>query len=158
ETDLEICVRDFGMKVLRLHPNYHQYSFLEAHVPRMMEARGAPNYQQYHMLHAGAQALLAQAREHRFVVLLSVGLEDPRFHHWLCRVPNVTPADVAEAANGFPDVPLVVCGATFSEVVAIRRLAYRTENLYFENSRIQGPLHDVEALCQIVGERQLLFG
>ena len=104
EHDLDICINDFGMRNLRLHPNYHQYSRLKGNVPRIAEARGYPNYQQYHFLDDQAQALLGKAEEHDLVVLISIGVEDPRFAHWLMKVPSVTMIDAAEAVNGFPGV------------------------------------------------------
>ena len=138
EHDLEICINDFGMRNLRLHPNYHQYSRLKGNVPRIAEARGYPNYQQYHFLDDQAQALLGKAEEHDLVVLISIGVEDPRFAHWLMKVPSVTMIDAAEAVNGFPGVRFLVCGATFSEVRSLWSSAYHQDNLYFENSRVQG--------------------
>ena len=158
EHDLEICLNDFGMRNLRLHPNYHQYSRLKGNVPRMVEARGYPNYQQYHFLDDQAQALLGKAEEHNLVVLISIGVEDPRFAHWLMKVPSVTMIDAAEAVNGFPGVRFLVCGATFSEVTSLWSYAYHQDSLYFENSRVQGPIGDVDDLCALMGADHLLFG
>lgn len=158
EHDLEICINDFGMRNLRLHPNYHQYSRLKGNVPRMVEARGNPNYQQYHFLDDQAQALLGKAEEHDLVVLISIGVEDPRFAHWLMKVPAVTTIDAAEAVNGFPGVRFLICGAVFSEVTSLWSTAYHRDNLYFENSRVQGPIGDVDDLCALMGADHLLFG
>ena len=146
------------MRNLRLHPNYHQYSRLKGNVPRIAEARGYPNYQQYHFLDDQAQALLGKAEEHDLVVLISIGVEDPRFAHWLMKVPSVTMIDAAEAVNGFPGVRFLVCGATFSEVRSLWSSAYHQDNLYFENSRVQGPIGDVDDLCALMGADHLLFG
>ena len=146
------------MRNLRLHPNYHQYSRLKGNVPRIVEARGYPNYQQYHFLDDQAQALLGKAEEHDLVVLISIGVEDPRFAHWLMKVPSVTMIDAAEAVNGFPGVRFLVCGATFSEVRSLWSSAYHQDNLYFENSRVQGPIGDVDDLCALMGADHLLFG
>lgn len=158
EHDLEICINDFGMRNLRLHPNYHQYSRLKGNVPRMVEARGLPNYQQYHFLDDQAQALLGKAEEHDLVVLISIGVEDPRFAHWLMKVPAVAMIDAAEAVNGFPGVRFLICGAVFSEVTSLWSTAYHRGNLYFENSRVQGPIGDVDDLCALMGADHLLFG
>ena len=105
-----------------------------------------------------AQALLGKAEEHGLVVLISIGVEDPRFAHWLMKVPSVTMIDTAEAVNGFPGVRFLVCGSTFSEVRSLWSYAYHQDNLYFENSRVQGPIGDVDDLCALMGADHLLFG
>ena len=159
ECDLEICINDFGMRNLRLHPNYHQYSRLKGN--SAAHSRGAwlshvPAVRTFSA--SQAQALLGKAEELDLVVRISIGVEDRRFAHWLMKAPSVTMIDAAEAVNGFPGVRFVVCGATFSEVRSLWSTAYHQDNLYFENSRVQGPIGDVDDLCALMGADHLLFG
>ena len=79
EEDLEICVQEFGMRVMRLHPNYHQYA-LDA---------------------AEGTAVLEAARAHGFVVNVTIGMEDTRHHHPLIKVPDVPSGQVAAAVSAF---------------------------------------------------------
>jgi uncharacterized protein len=136
QDDLQICIDDLGMRYLRLHPNYHQYDLLG---PQSV-------------------ALLEQAQSHRFVVLLTLGLEDPRTHHPLVRVANVSTADAADTVNAFPQLRFLIAGGNFSEANAVWRQVDKRENLHVETARVQGPIEDVEKLCRTLGAEHLLFG
>jgi predicted TIM-barrel fold metal-dependent hydrolase len=136
EEDLEICRQEFGLRFLRLHPNYHQY--------RLMEEPG--------------QAILERARAEGLVVIITLGLEDPRHHHWLVKVPNVATSDIQQALNAFSDVRVLIAGGNYGEVTAIWQGLVKKENVFVENSRVQGPVGDVELLCGLMGADHVLFG
>lgn len=136
EHDLDVCTGELGMRFLRLHPNYHQYDLLDA----------------------ASIALLQQAQARGLVVLLTLGLEDPRHHHWLVRMPNVSTSDAADAVNAFPNLRFLIAGGNFSEANAIWRQVDTRDNLYVENARVQGPINDVEKLCRTMGADHVLFG
>ena len=84
------------MRNLRIHPNYHQFTLLEPHTTRVMDA-SLEAYAQYHMLTSNALALLECAKANELVVLLTLVLEDSRWHHWHVKVPPVTTTDAVEA-------------------------------------------------------------
>ena len=136
EEDLEICVQELGMRVMRLHPNYHQYA-LDA---------------------AEGTAVLEAARAHGFVVIITVGMEDTRHHHPLIKVPDVPSGQVAAAVSAFSDVPFLVAAGSFSAHNAVWAQATHTGNLNFEISRVQGPVGDIEKLCETMGADHVLFG
>lgn len=136
DEDLEICIEELGARNLRLHPNYHQYELLGQENLRLLEI----------------------AREHDLLTMVSIGLEDARHHHRLVRVPDVSAGDIAQAVNAFPHVRFLVAAGRFAEVTSIWRSVDKRENLYVENSRVQGPIHDVAKLCSIIGPDHVLFG
>ena len=136
EEDLAICVREFGMRVMRLHPNYHQFA--------LDSAEGA--------------AVLEAARVHNFVVILTTGLEDTRHHHPLVKVPDVPSAQVAAAVSAFPDVRFLVAAEKFTGINAVWSESTHTENLHFEISRVQGPVGDIEKLCGTLGADRVFLG
>jgi predicted TIM-barrel fold metal-dependent hydrolase len=136
EDDLRLAVEELGMRVVRLHPNYHRYHPLQ---PECVE-------------------LLVRARELRLVVLLTLCLEDPRLHHWLAPVPDVEVAEVAETVNAFPDVTFLVTTATSRQLTDLWRRVDEPGNLYLENSRVQGPIGDVAKLVQQTDAGHVLFG
>ncbi|MYB77830.1 MAG: amidohydrolase family protein [Chloroflexi bacterium] len=136
EEDLAICVRECGMRVMRLHPNYHQFALDST---------------------AGT-AVLEAARAHDFVVILTTGLEDTRHHHPLIKVPDVPGDQIAAAVSAYPDVRFLVAAANYSGITAIRSQCTSTQNLHFEISRVQGPVGDIEKLCGTIGADRVLLG
>ena len=136
DEDLEICLDELGARILRLHPNYHGYELLGQENLRLLE--------------------IASVRD--LLVMIAIGLEDVRHHHRLVVVPDVGAGDIAQTVNAFPQVRFLVAGGRFGEVTSIWRTVDKRENLYVENSRVQGPIHDVAKLCNIVGPDHVLFG
>ncbi|MCY4437619.1 MAG: amidohydrolase family protein [Chloroflexi bacterium] len=136
DEDLEICLDELSAKNLRLHPNYHGYELLGQENLRLLEI----------------------AREHDLLVMIAIGLEDVRHHHRLVVVPDVGAGDIAQTVNAFPQVRFLVTGGRFGEVTSIWRSVDKRESLYVENSRVQGPIHDVAKLCSTIGPDHVLFG
>ncbi len=157
ELDFTRCVEEYGMRNLRIHPNYHQFTLLEPHTTRVMDA-SLEAYAQYHMLTSNALALLECIKTHDLVVLLTLTLEDSRWHHWHVKVPPVTTTDAVEAICTFPDVRFLVCTGRYAHIADIWRRSYKNDNLYFDVSRVQGPVDDIEQLCAQVGADHLLLG
>ncbi len=136
DDDLRICLDELGARHLRLHPNYHQYELLGRENLRLLET----------------------AAEHDLLISIAIGLEDVRHQHWLARVPDVSAGDIAQTVNAFPHVRFLVTAGRFGEVTSIWRSVDKRENLYVENSRVQGPIHDVAKLCGVIGPDHVLFG
>lgn len=136
DEDLEICLEELGARRLRLHPNYHGYELLGEQNLRLLEI----------------------ARERDLLVIIAIGLEDARHHHRLVRVPDVAAGEIAQTVNAFPQVRFLVAAGRFGEVTSIWRSVDKRENLYVENSRVQGPIHDVAKLCNTIGPERVLFG
>jgi predicted TIM-barrel fold metal-dependent hydrolase len=136
EDDLRICVDELGLRYVRLHPNYHRY----------------------HPLAPDCVGLLERAQELGLVMLLALAMEDERLHHWLAMVQDVAPADVSEAVNAFPGVRFLLTTGTFRQLADVWQRVDDTRNLYVENSRVQGPVGDVDRLCRLMGADHVLFG
>ncbi len=136
EEDLAICIQEFGMRAMRLHPNYHQFGLDSV---------------------AGL-AVLEAASANDFMVILATGLEDTRHHHPLVKVPDVPVEQVAAAASAYPDVRFLVAAANFSGISAIWSQCASMQNLSFEISRVQGPVGDIEKLCATMGADRVLLG
>lgn len=136
EDDLRSSVDELGLRYVRLHPNYHRY----------------------HPLAPGCVDLLERAQDLGLVVLLALAMEDNRLHHWLATVPDVAPADVADVVNAFPAVRFLITTGTFRQLADVWQRVDDTRNLYVENSRVQGPVGDVDRLCRLMGADHVLFG
>jgi predicted TIM-barrel fold metal-dependent hydrolase len=145
EADLDICQRELGLvhgaAGIRLYPTYHQFAL-----------DGEP-----------AARLLARAVVLDVPVVLSARLEDERTHHWLCRVPALTPDSVAAVIAAFPAVRWVVCGLRAPQVRAVwRTLQSRPDSaglqIVFDLSLVQGPIDECQLLTDAVGAERIAFG
>ncbi len=135
EEDLEICRNDLGMRVLRLHPNYHAY--------RLMDECNI--------------ALMKTAQQHGFVIIITIGMEDERHHHWLAKVPDVDISQITSLVNSFPEIRFLISGGKYREVTAVWNGAGKRDNLFVEVARVQGPQGDIEGLCKLMGADHVLF-
>lgn len=81
EQDLAICHEEFGCRGLRLYPNYHRYKLTDAN----------------------GRALIEQATARKMILSVPLRVEDYRQRSWLLDVPDVTAAEVAEAAKAHPE-------------------------------------------------------
>ena len=140
--DFAACFCDLGFKGLRLFPTYHGYAlkdrcFLD---------------------------VAAAAQERCIPVVLSVRVEDERQHHWLVKVPPLEMTSAAEAIRSFPGLTFVLSGATYNELLSVRRLLQQNENWYFDIGRMQGrhehpgPVEVVPRAVEEFGARRMLFG
>jgi predicted TIM-barrel fold metal-dependent hydrolase len=136
EDDLEDCIQEFGLRVLRLYPNYYNHRLFDP--PSL--------------------ALLERAQAENWIVQISVGMEDTRHHHWHAKVPDTPVGDIGAVATSFPKLRLVVIGGRFTDVNGVWGRAGSTENLYVEVARVQGPVRDIDQLCARMGVDHVLFG
>ncbi len=74
--DLDVCVNDFGVKGLRLYPNYHNYALSDA----------------------CCHELIRLATERELIVSIPIRQIDQRQRHWLIEIPDVALADIAAQA------------------------------------------------------------
>ncbi|MFQ6099485.1 MAG: amidohydrolase family protein, partial [Armatimonadota bacterium] len=91
--DLRRCMRDLGMRGVKLYPNYHDYLLADEAVTTFLEA----------------------ARDLDPVVVLVVRVEDERLHHWRMLVPPTPIPDIAETIRRHPDLRFLVSGANRAE-------------------------------------------
>jgi hypothetical protein len=137
---LDRCVREYGLGSsrggIRLHPSYHGYRLDAPELDRLLEVVAPLDVP----------------------VVLPIQLEDARLHHPALQVPDLATADVAMLLSRWPAVRWIVAAATYPQVVAIAKLLPDQAQVWFDISRVQGPVDDVRLLCEGVSTRRLLFG
>lgn len=135
QEDVRRCAEVHGMRGIRLHPNYHQYTFED---PLFAE-------------------LLGLAREHQLIVQIAVRMEDDRTQHPLVRVPAVdlTKLPPVLAANPKSQVQLVNCGRDLTPPL-LRELAERP-NLWIEFAMTEG-VGGIAKLTRDFPYERVLFG
>jgi len=134
--DLRCCSEEFGMKGLRLYPNYQRFSL------RNRETK----------------ALVRAAADLGWVVCVSVRLEDERFHHWRMKVKPTPVAQIARLALDLPDVTLVLSGGSQPDTQAFLRAVGDAPNAYAEIGWVKSPLEAVRTCVDEFGAERLLMG
>lgn len=135
QEDVRRCHQDFGMRVIRLHPNYHDYRLAD------------PSFSE----------LLDLATAARLIVQISVRIEDPRTQHPRLRVPDVDVEPLAELAIQYGDLPIVLTNAL--QVVRgpeMARLA-ACPNIFIETATQEG-VGGLEKLIREFPFERVLFG
>jgi predicted TIM-barrel fold metal-dependent hydrolase len=74
----------------------------------MLGLRLFPNYHGYKLNDPDFLKLLAEAESRGLIVQVAMSMEDERMQHSLVRVPNVDPGPLAEIAQRFPKLKLVL--------------------------------------------------
>ncbi len=136
EEDLRRCAEDLGLRGLRLYPNYQGYS---------LRRRAARN-------------LFARAADLGWPVVVSVRLEDERYHHWRMKVKATPVAYVAEAALKVPDVTVVLSGGSYADIKAFFRTVGDAPNAFAEIGWLKSPLEAVATCVREFGAERLLMG
>jgi hypothetical protein len=132
--DLRRCHEEYGMRAVRLHPNYHGYALDD---PLFGELLGL----------AGERGLLVQ---------LAVRMDDDRVQHRLMQVADVDVAPLAGALSEHPQVRFVLLnGLRTLRPDAIRELA--AAGASFEISMLEG-VGGIEKLLAALPAERLLFG
>lgn len=138
ERDLETCVRDMGMKAVKLYPHWHNY--------RLDDPCCA--------------ALVTAATERGLPVLVPVRAVDGRQLSWLFDVQDVPLADVAGLVQRHPAARFVVLeglGVVSSPLVTDRENLPR--NYWVELSRMCVLMGgEIPRLVEELGPDRLLFG
>lgn len=136
EEDLRRCREDLGMRGLRLYPNYQGWSL------RRTEAR----------------ALVRAAVGMGWVTVVSVRLEDERFHHWRMKVKPASVAEAARLALAVPEATVVLSGGSYPEIDTFLRAVGDALNAFAEIGWVKSPLEAVKACVDRFGAERLLFG
>ena len=133
--DLRRCREVHGMRVIRLHPNYHGYTL------------DSPE----------CHALCAQAAQHQLVVQLALKMEDARLHHPLLQVANVDVKPLQNLVEQHPKLRWVIMNnyGTVSHAAAAKLAS--AGQVYFEISHAER-VGSLETLVKQVPYERLLFG
>lgn len=138
------CVQDYGIKGIKVHPDYHKFDLLPGRNHR-------PEGEQ----------LMAEARRLNLPVYLQMSLFDMRHHPGYCFVWEVPVQDVARALQRYPDNTFIIGGARwFSGVVAdLLKLTAgsRVADFYVATDGLIGPYDGIGELVGRLGASRFLF-
>jgi predicted TIM-barrel fold metal-dependent hydrolase len=129
--DAQTCLGQWGCRVLKLVPNYHQYELSD---PRVAE-------------------FVALAEEANVPVCIQVRVMDERSHHPLMKVPSVPAADVAELASRHPHVRFLACGAYQANLTPLSE----APNVWAEISLVESG-QALKTAVDALGPRRVVFG
>jgi len=134
--DLERCVKDLGMKGLRLYPLYHNYGLLERE----------------------SRELLSEAAKMRLPIEIPVMLVDPRQHHWMDVDRTLPLNQILETAKRHPENVFIVLNVKdVSPIIEGEQPV--PKNVYVEMSRLTAVLtKSIQALISRIGVERVVFG
>ncbi len=135
ENDIERCANQHHMRVIRLHPNYHNYTLDD---PRFVE-------------------LLKLASAHRLAVQIAVVMEDDRTQPALWRVPPVNVAPLPQALALAPQARVMLLNwqRTTSRGPTIPLL--KNTQVMFDIAMLEG-MAGIEGLLHELPIERLVFG
>jgi len=112
--ELDQAVQQSKVRLVRLLPAYSPYKLSEAGV----------------LLEALAFAPLG--------VLVQTRLEDPRRQHPLAQVPDVPATEVADVAERYPELTVIIGGPRAREILTLKDRLLGLPNLYADVSQAEG--------------------
>jgi predicted TIM-barrel fold metal-dependent hydrolase len=132
----------------------------EAEVERAYQAGAGlvklvPAYSQYDL--ADASDLAAALVELELPVSVQVRLEDPRRNHPLAKVADTDAQAIATMAQQYPDLTVVIGGATTAVLLALQDQLRDTPRLYADISQADG-MDAVRRLVDAGLGKKLVFG
>ena len=134
---LHECADAYGIRGIKLHPDYHKFS----------------------LLGEGAAQVMEEARRLGLLVYIQTSLLDLRHHPGYCFVPEVPIGEVAQAVERYSDNTFVVAGAKHFRTRARELFDAATgENFYAVTDGLGGPFDGLGELVEHVGAHRLLFG
>lgn len=132
QDDVRRCAEDHGMRVIRLHPNYHGYDLQ------------APAFRE----------LLPLALKHRLMIQLVVQMEDERTQHPRVRVSPVDLTPLSTMLQEMKDMRIMLLNA--NAAMLLRHLQNCT-NVWLDFAMIEG-VGGVENLLKTWPQERLVFG
>ncbi len=136
--DLDVCVNDFGVKGLRLYPNYHNYALSDA----------------------CCHELIRLATERELIVSIPIRQIDQRQRHWLIEIPDVALADIAALVKAHPEAKFVlVNGLGFPRSELGQADNGLPQNYFIEISRLSAVMAaEIRVLMDNLGAERVVFG
>lgn len=132
QDDVKRCAEDHGMRIIRLHPNYHGY---DLNVPAFRE-------------------LLALTVKHRLLVQLVVQMEDERTQHPRVRVAPVDLAPLSDILKGASESRVMLLNANTAMVM---RHLQECPNVWLDFAMVEG-VGGVENLLKTWPQERMVFG
>ena len=141
---LKACVESYGIKGIKLHPDFHKYSLLP-------DRRGNP----------APSELMAEARCLKLPVYIQTSLFDMRHHPGYCFNWQVPVEEVAAALETYPDNTFVIGGGRWFRGVAgdlVKRAERASSHNYsIATDGLGGPFDGVGDLVARIGAERLLL-
>lgn len=135
EEDLRRCAEDYGMRGIRLHPNYHSYALDDPLFARLLQL----------------------ATERKLIVQITTAMEDERMMHPLMQVK---PVDVNPLVDLLPTVPgarIVLLNALRTVPAPILPKIIGAGEVYAEIASLEG-VGGIANILQRMPVERLLFG
>jgi hypothetical protein len=135
---LKECVEKYGVKGIKLHPDYHKFSLLAEETADVMN----------------------EARKLKLPVYVQSSLLDMRHHPGYCFVPEVPILEVAQAVERYSENTFILGGGKhFSGTVQqLLKYAPKMTNFYVATDGLGGPFDGLERLVKQIGSSRILFG
>ena len=134
---LQECLQAYGVKGVKLHPDYHKYSLLDD----------------------GAAEIMAETQRLDLPVWIQTSIQDMRHHPGYCFVAETPILEVARAVERYADNKLIVAGGKhFRTRVPELLNATRREDYHIVTDGIGGPHDGLGGLVERIGSSRLLFG
>ena len=134
---LQECLEAYGVKGIKLHPDYHKYSLLDD----------------------AAAEVMAEAQRLSLPVWIQTSIQDMRHHPGYCFVREVPILEVARAVERYADNTLIIAGGKHFRTRVPELLdATRREDYYIVTDGIGGPYDGLGGLVERIGSARLLFG
>jgi len=135
---LEECIKKYGAKGIKLHPDYHKFTLLAEETSQVMD----------------------EARKLRLPVYIQTSLLDMRHHPGYCFVPEVPILEVAQAVERYRENAFIVGGGKHFNYAVQQLLKYapKSENFYIATDGLGGPFDGLGGLVKQIGSSRLLFG
>jgi len=136
--DLRVCREEFGMRGLRLYPNWHRYKL------------------------DGAECveLVREAAARKMPVSIPFRVEDRRQQSWLVDVPDVSHQEAAALVRAVPGARFIFGnGSGFTSSQLGRNDGSLPSNYYIEISLLTALIaNEIGQLIRTLGEDRILFG
>lgn len=132
QEDVRRCAEEHGMRVIRLHPNYHGYTLKDA----------------------AFKELLALSAKHRLLVQIVVQMENERTQHPQVRVAPVSIVPLPELMKAVPEARVMLLNLN---AAMIMRHLQECPNVWLDFAMIEG-VGGVENLLKTWPQERLVFG
>lgn len=115
-----------------------------------------PTYGPYDVLEA-TDEMLDELRASGLAVQVQTRLDDPRRQHPRAMVPDLPAADVVQLARRHPSLTMIIGGARFGELLALKDQILELNLLYADTSQCDG-MDALKVLCEKGLTDRLLYG
>jgi predicted TIM-barrel fold metal-dependent hydrolase len=139
------CAERYGIRAIKLHPDYHKFSLLPDVV-----------------IGDEIEKLMEEARSRSLPVHIQTSLIDLRHHPGYCFVPEVSIPDVVQALRRYKENRFVIGGGlwfmTRAQDLINQATPFGIENFWIATDGLQGPFDGVTGLVKQIGAERFVFG